>query len=314
MTNSFLKSLNDPESSRLKLDPVKRTNWKLWGPYLSERQWGTVREDYSGDSDAWRSFPREHAGARAYRWGEDGLMGWTDRYCRLCFSVSMWNGNDPQLKERLFGLTNHEGNHGEDVKELYYYLDSTPTHSFARSLYKYPQQEFPYEDLIKTNQKRGRDEPEYEIEDTGVFDQDRFFDVETTYAKASPEDLLITIRVTNRGPKSAEIVLVPTLWFRNTWSWDRKGEDMTGKPQITLEDNMLVTQHDSLDPYQFAVEEDPEFWFTDNETNPALWGRKPKKGDPKYFKDAFSRALVDGETSALNQSETGTKAAVQRDL
>ena len=212
MTQSF----NDPESTRLKTDPIKRTNWKLWGPYLSERQWGTVRKDYSSNSDAWRAFPREQAPVRAYRWGEDGLMGWTDRQCRLCFSVALWNGKDAILKERLFGLTNHEGNHGEDVKELYYYLDSTPTHSFARSLYKYPQAAFPYEDIIKTNAKLSREEPEYEIEDTGVFDKGRYFDVETTYAKASPQDLLIEIKVTNRGDFPAPLTVLPTIWFRNT--------------------------------------------------------------------------------------------------
>jgi hypothetical protein len=212
MTQSF----NDPESTRLKTDPIKRTNWKLWGPYLSERQWGTVREDYSSNSDAWRAFPREQAPVRAYRWGEDGLMGWTDRQCRLCFSVALWNGKDAILKERLFGLTNHEGNHGEYVKELYYYLDSTPTHSFARSLYKYPQAAFPYEDIIKTNAKLSREEPEHEIEDTGVFDKGRYFDVETTYAKASPQDLLIEIKVTNRGDFPAPLTVLPTIWFRNT--------------------------------------------------------------------------------------------------
>lgn len=241
-------STSDPESKRLREDPVKRTNWKLWGPYLSERQWGTVREDYSANSDAWQSFPREHAPSRAYRWGEDGLLGWSDRYGRLCFSVSLWNGKDKILKERLFGVTNHEGNHGEDVKELYYYLDSTPTHSFARSLYKYPQKEFPYEDLIEINGKRSRTEPEYEIEDTGVFDEDRFFDVEVSYAKGGPEDLLIVVSVTNRGPEAAELTLLPTIWFRNTWSWGREGEDMTSKPAIRLENGVLVTRHDTLPP------------------------------------------------------------------
>ncbi len=309
MTSFYLTSLNDPESIRLKQDPVRRTNWKLWGPYLSERQWGTVREDYSANSDAWRSFPREHAYSRAYRWGEEGLMGWTDRYCRLCFSLSLWNGKDPVIKERLFGLTNHEGNHGEDVKELYYYLDSTPTHSFARSLYKYPQKAFPYEDLIATNRTRSRSEPEYEIEDTGVFDDDRFFDVETTYAKAGPEDLLIVIKVTNRGPRKAKLTLLPTIWFRNTWAWDRQGEDMTSKPLIEMEDGIFVTRHDTLPPYQFAIDEDAKFWFTDNETNPELWGKKPEKGGPEFFKDAFHKALIEKDRTKLNPNRTGTKAA-----
>ena len=300
---------SDPESKRLREDPVKRTNWKFWGPYLSERQWGTVREDYSADSDAWQSFPREHAPSRAYRWGEDGLLGWSDRYGRLCFSISLWNGKDKILKERLFGLTNHEGNHGEDVKELYYYLDSTPTHSFARSLYKYPQKEFPYDDIIATNAKRSRTEPEYEIEDTGVFAEDRFFDVEVSYAKGGPEDLLIVVSVTNRGPEPAALTLLPTIWFRNTWAWGREGEDTTAKPSIRLEDGVLVTEHETLPPYQFAIDGEAEVWFTDNETNPTLWDKKPKPGGPTHFKDAFAEALIAGKPSALKSDGRGTKAA-----
>lgn len=310
MNDFHLAALNDPESKRLKQDPLKRTNWKLWGPYLSERQWGTVREDYSANSDAWSSFPREHASARAYRWGEDGLMGWCDRYCRLCFSISLWNGKDSILKERLFGLTNHEGNHGEDVKELYYYLDSTPTYSLARSLYRYPQNAFPYDDLIEVNGKRTRNDPEYEIEETGIFDEDRYFDVETTYAKAAPEDLLIVIQVTNRGPDPAPIHVLPTLWFRNTWSWGRTGEDMTGRPDIYLENGVLATRHDTLPPYQFAVEDDAEVWFTENETNPELWNPLAKSKPPTSTKDAISRALLKKELFALKREPNGTKAAV----
>ena len=309
MTHYPLSSQNDPESTRLRLDPSRRTNWKLWGPYLSERQWGTVREDYSADSDAWRSFPREHAPSRAYRWGEDGLMGWTDRYGRLCFSLSLWNGQDKIIKERLFGLTNHEGNHGEDVKELYYYLDSTPTHSYARSLYKYPQAAFPYDDLIQTNQKRSRDEPEYELEDTGVLDENRFFDVTVIYAKESPEDLLIEILVTNHGPDATPISLLPTIWFRNTWSWGREGEDMTSKPEIRLEDGKLITRHDTLPPYQFLAEEADEIWLTDNETNPELWGKAKKKVEGYGKKDAFAKALLEGNKEALLSDGCGTKAA-----
>ena len=310
MRNFHLSSLHDPESKRLRSDPIKRTNWKLWGPYLSERQWGTVREDYSANSDAWEAFPRHQAPSRAYRWGEDGLLGWTDRQCRLCFSVGLWNGQDTILKERLFGLTNEEGNHGEDVKELYYYLDSTPTHSYAHSLYKYPQQAFPYDDLLETNAKRSRTEPEYEIEDTGVFDNSEFFDVETFYAKAAPEDLLITIRATNRGPKPAPLTLLPTLWFRNTWSWGDKGEDKTGRPKISMENGVLVTEHDNLPPYQFAVDGETEFWFTDNETNPAIWKNPKDQTGTGFYKDAFGKALIEGETFALNPEETGTKSAV----
>ena len=300
---------NDPESLRLRNDVIKRTNWKLWGPYLSERQWGTVREDYSANADAWRSFPREHAHQRAYRWGEDGLLGWSDRQCRLCFSFALWNGKDPILKERLFGLTNHEGNHGEDVKELYYYLDSTPTHSFARSLYKYPQEEFPYEKIISENKRRSRKEPEYEIEDTGVFDDGRFFDFEVSYAKGAPEDLLVEAHITNRADSDAELTVLPTLWFRNTWSWGREGEDMTSKPEIRLEDGSLVTSHDTLPPYRFSIEEEAEIWFTDNESNSDLWKKKKTVDSAVGKKDAFHKALIDNNKEALFTQHKGTKAA-----
>ncbi|MCF6312811.1 MAG: glucosidase [Verrucomicrobiales bacterium] len=286
---------NDPESLRIANDPIKRSNWKLWGPYLSERQWGTVREDYSENGTAWESFPREQAGIRAYRWGEDGLMGWSDRHGQLCFSVTLWNEQDEILKERLFGLTNHEGNHGEDVKELYYYLDSTPTHSFARSLYKYPQRKFPYQEIITKNKQLDRLAPEYEIEDTGIFSENRFFDVETIYSKAGPEDLLIEIRATNRGPETAPLVLLPTLWFRNTWSWGREGEDMTARPEIRLNKHgFLETEHEQLPAYQLAFEEQPELWFTDNET---------------HRKDAFSRHLLTDEKNALRSDKKGSKSA-----
>jgi hypothetical protein len=194
-------------------------NWRQWGPYLSERQWGTVREDYSEFGEAWDSFPHDHARSRAYRWGEDGLLGISDDQQLLCFAVALWNGADPILKERLFGLTGSEGNHGEDVKEYYYYLDATPTHSYLRGLYKYPQRPFPYEDLVHTNQSRGNHDPEYELIDTGVFAEDRYFDVLVEYAKTSPDDILIRISATNRGPDPADLDLLPTLWFRNTWSW-----------------------------------------------------------------------------------------------
>ena len=193
--------------------------WKKWGPYLSERQWGTVREDYSADGNAWNYFTHDQARSRAYRWGEDGLAGISDDHQVLCFALALWNGRDPILKERLFGLTNSEGNHGEDVKEYYFYLDSTPTHSYMKYLYKYPQAAYPYEDLVTTNRRRSRQELEYELLDTGVFDEDRYFDVFVEYAKAGPEDLLIQISVTNRGPEAAALHLLPTLWFRNTWSW-----------------------------------------------------------------------------------------------
>ncbi len=211
--------VTDQEILRLTADANREKNWKRWGPYLSERQWATVREDYSADGSCWDYFPHDHARSRAYRWGEDGILGITDRQCRLCFSLAMWNGKDPILKERLFGLTNQQGNHGEDVKELYYYLDSTPTHSYMKGLYKYPQARYPYEKLVQENRRRGNDEPEFELIDTGIFDDNRYFDVYAEYAKASDNDLLIQITVCNRGNKQAVLHVLPTLWFRNTWIW-----------------------------------------------------------------------------------------------
>ena len=211
--------MNDAERNRLKESPSMSAAWRRWGPYLSERQWGTVREDYSSNGDSWNYFPFDHAHRRAYRWGEDGIAGWSDNQCRLCLSLAMWNGRDPILKERLFGLANPEGNHGEDVKELYYYLDATPTNSYLKMLYKYPQQEFPYARLRDENRRRGRDEPEFELIDTGVFDADRYFDVFVEYAKATPDETLMQISVHNRGAKRAVLQVLPQLWFRNSWSW-----------------------------------------------------------------------------------------------
>src|SRR5271154_1682861 len=208
-------------TEELRLDEAREKGvlWKLWGPYLSERQWGTVREDYSENGDAWNYFTHDQARSRAYHWGEDGLAGFSDDHQRLCFALALWNGKDPILKERLFGLTNSEGNHGEDVKEYYYYLDSTPTHSYMKYLYKYPQNPYPYSDLIETNRRRGRNDGEYELLDTGIFSEDRYFDVFAEYAKAAPGDILIQISVCNRGPEAAAVHVLPTLWFRNTWSW-----------------------------------------------------------------------------------------------
>src|SRR5579885_2342622 len=205
----------NPEEMRLGEDARRERNWKRWGPYLSERQWGTVREDYSATGECWDYFPHDHARSRAYRWGEDGLLGFTDRECRLCFAVALWNGRDPILKERLFGLGGPEGNHGEDVKEEYFYLDSTPTHSYAKALYKYPQAEFPYARLVEENRRRDKRSPEFELMDTGVFAENRYFDVAVEYAKNSPEDILVRIRVTNHGPDRAQLHLLPTIWFRD---------------------------------------------------------------------------------------------------
>src|SRR5881392_931087 len=209
------------EEARLKEAEERTAHWKRWGPYLAERQWGTVREDYSPHGTAWDSFPHDHARSRAYRWGEDGLLGITDRQCRLCFALALWNRRDPILKERLFGLTGSEGNHGEDVKEYYFYLDSTPTHSYMKYLYKYPQQEYPYARLVEENRRRGRQDPEFELLSTGVFDENRYFDVFVEYAKADVEDILIRITVANRGPELASLDLLPTIWFRNTWAWNK---------------------------------------------------------------------------------------------
>ena len=219
--------MSGAEANRLAEDERRVVNWKRWGPYLAERQWGTVREDYSDGGDAWGFFPHDHARSRAYRWGEDGLLGICDRQGRLCFALALWNERDPILKERLFGLSGPEGNHGEDVKEAYFYLESTPTHSYMKALYKYPQRQYPYDWLVRENRTRGRTEPEFELADTGVFDDGRYFDVFAEYAKDGPEDIAIRITVANRGPEQATIHLLPTLWFRNTWSWGRESEGYT---------------------------------------------------------------------------------------
>ena len=300
------------ESVRLDRDAQRTENWKRWGPYLSERQWGTVREDYSADGNVWSYFPHDHARSRVYRWGEDGLLGITDRQCRLCFSLALWNGRDPILKERLFGLTGPEGNHGEDVKENYYYLDSTPTHSYLKALYKYPQGAFPYDELVRENARRGKDGPEYELADTGAFDDDRYFDVVAEYAKASPEDILIRLTVANRGPEDARLDLLPTLWFRNTWSWGRTGEGYSERPTIERASaTALHAAHPSFGEYRLEMEPEggtaPALLFTENETNAArLYGAA---NATPYVKDAFHRRVIEGAADAVNPAEQGTKAA-----
>ncbi len=280
-----------------------RAQWKLWGPYLSERQWGTVREDYSSGGAAWDYFTHDMARSRAYRWGEDGIAGISDDQQRLCFSVALWNGKDPILKERLFGLTNTEGNHGEDVKEMYYYLDATPTHSYLKMLYKYPQSPFPYADLVEENRRRGKHEPEYELIDTGAFAGNRYFDVFVEYAKAGPDDLLIRITAHNRGDEPAEIHLLPQLWFRNTWSWGYKNT----KPNLAIDnENAVVARHEDLPEYHLYADEDPAFLFCDNETNtPRLYSAAASG----HFKDAFHEYVVNGNGAAVNPEMQGTKAA-----
>lgn len=320
MTTSAMKkarkgcrTANSIEEARLAASDLRTENWKRWGPYLSERQWGTVREDYSATGECWDYLPHDHARSRAYRWGEDGIMGFTDRQCRLCFAVTMWNGQDPILKERLFGLTGPEGNHGEDVKELYYYLDSSPTHSYVKMLYKYPHAAFPYEQIVQENRRRGRHEPEFELLDTGIFNDNRYFDVLTEYAKASPEDILIRITVTNRGPEAASLHLLPTLWYRNTWSFGCEHEGCEVKPHMERKSaNEVLTDQVSLGRFQWSVGRNadgqyPQLIFTENETNSVrLFGY----GDPKsYVKDAFHEYLIHGRKEAINPNEIGTKVA-----
>ena len=298
----------NPELKRLEEAQARTAHWRRWGPYLSERQWGTVREDYSPDGQAWDYFPHEHARSRAYRWGEDGLLGISDNHQRLCFAVALWNERDPILKERLFGLSGSQGNHGEDVKEYYFYLDSTPTHSYMRALYKYPQAEFPYTRLVEENARKGRREPEFELLDTGVFEENRYFDVVVEYAKAGTDDILIRIRAINRGPDAAPLHLLPTLWFRNTWSWERG----VMRPTLWLTQGggapNVVAEHPSLpEPYRLVCEETPEFLFTENETNARRLFGTPN-GYP-FVKDAFHEYLVAGDRGAVNPARRGTKAA-----
>jgi hypothetical protein len=231
------------EEIRLAESEGRKKHWKRWGPYLSERAWGTVREDYSPYGTAWESLPHDHARSRAYRWNEDGLAGISDRQQTVCFALALWNERDPILKERLFGLTGNEGNHGEDVKEYYFYLDSTPTHSYMKYLYKYPQSEFPYTDLVYENQGRGKDQPEYELMDTGVFNDDRYFDVFVEYAKVDVEDILIRITVANRGPEAANLRLLPTVWFRNIWSWGEENPELRLKQASDSPDPTIVLDH-----------------------------------------------------------------------
>ncbi len=303
----------DPEQVRLIEDQGRSMNWKRWGPYLSERQWGTVREDYSPDGNCWESFPHDHARSRAYRWGEDGLLGICDRQCRLCFALALWNGQDPILKERLFGLTGPEGNHGEDVKEHYFYLDSTPTHSYLKALYKYPQAAFPYDKLVSENRARGREQPEFEIDDTGVFEGGRYFDVQAEYAKVSPEDILIRLTVSNRGPEAATLHLLPTLWFRNVWSWGCEHEGCEPKPRLSQDGPMrAVAQGSSVGDYRFEAEAAsdgarPQWLFTDNESNSArLWG---SENSAPFVKDAFHERVIAGNKGAVNPRGFGTKTA-----
>jgi hypothetical protein len=303
----------DAETLRLVDDGNRTANWKRWGPYLSERQWGTVREDYSAEGSPWEYFPHDHARSRAYRWGEDGLLGICDRECRLCFALALWNGRDPILKERLFGVAGPEGNHGEDCKECYFYLDSTPTHSYVKALYKYPQSAFPYDRLVAENRRRGRLDPEFELADTGIFDDGRYFDVLVEYAKASPNDILIRIAAANRGPEAAPLYLLPTLWFRNTWSWGCGHEGCWPRPLIRrADDGTLLCPHVALGRFRLAAGPladgtQPVFLFTENDTNTAKLFDTPNGGP--YVKDAFHDYVIGNRADAVNPKGQGTKAA-----
>jgi hypothetical protein len=296
------------ENQRLKKCDDNEAPWKKWGPYLSERQWGTVREDYSDNGNAWNYFPHSQSGSRAYRWGEDGLGGISDDRQRLCFALALWNGRDPVLKERLFGLTGPQGNHGEDVKEYYFYLDATPTHSYLKYLYKYPQAAFPYEDLVATNSRRSKHEPEYELLDTGVFDEDRYFDVFLEYAKASPEDILIQISVVNRGPEQASLRVLPTLWFRNTWSWGQgHAKPALCQKETGADYSMILTQHAELESCQLICAGKPPLLFTENETNARRLFGSDNAG--AYVKDGINDYVVLDRKEAVNPECTGTKAS-----
>lgn len=299
------------EGIRLANARLKKAPWRLWGPYLSERQWGTVREDYSHDGSAWEYLPHDHARSRAYRWGEDGIAGICDDKQQLCFSLALWNGKDPCLKERLFGLTGHEGNHGEDVKEYYFYLDNVPTHSYMKYLYKYPQRAFPYDDLVATNKKRSRLDPEYELLDTGIFDDNRYYDVFTEYVKVSCQDLLIRFTIANRGPEVASLYLLPTLWFRNTWSWS--GGD---KPSLSLDASApllrLKAFHQTLGNYSLYSAQGDFALFTENETNTQRLFGSPNSSP--YSKDSINDYFIHNKTSGISQNTSGTKAAIVHHL
>ena len=292
------------ERQRLIESQRRLKHWDRWGPYLAERAWANPREDYSANGDAWNSFPHEHARSRAYRWTEDGIFGICDNHQRLCFAFAFWNGRDPILKERLFGVSGPQGNHGEDVKEYYYYLDSTPTHSYLKGLYKYPQVEYPYAHLVQVSQQRDRTMPEYELMDTGIFAEDRYFDILVEYAKADFNDVLVRVTATNRGPDAATLHLLPTLWFRNTWSWD----DGTSPPQLTkLETGSIEINEPTLGTYRFEFEGTPELLFTDNVTNTErLYGHP---SNDRHYKDAFHELVIRGSRDVVRQDGKGTKAS-----
>src|SRR5437667_6780232 len=309
IASSVARAATDPERARIAEGTADQPGrWWAFGPYVSERAWGTVREDYSAEGRAWDYFPHDHARSRAYRWSEDGLAGMCDLEQRLCLALAFWNGRDPILKERIFGLTGPEGNHGEDAKEYWWYLDSTPTHSWLRWRYMYPQAEFPYARLVEENGRRGRDDPEFELLDTGVFQDDRYFDVFAEYAKAGTDDILIRITAINRGPDAATLHLLPTLWFRNTWSWGRTGEGYWPKPRLSrAAEHRIHAEHVSLGKYQLEFDAGGEALFTENETDfERLFGLR--NASP-YVKDSLHDYVIRGRREAVNPGGVGTKAA-----
>jgi len=293
------------EERRLEESRDRTSHWKRWGPYLSERAWGTVREDYSAYGTAWDYLPHEHARSRAYRWNEDGLAGICDRHQMICFALALWNGRDPILKERAFGLTGSEGNHGEDLKEYYFYLDSTPTHSYMKYLYKYPQAEFPYSQLVEENRRRDKNAPEFELIDTGIFNDDRYFDVFVEYAKADVEDLLIKISVVNRGPDAAQINLLPTVWFRNTWSWNN--QNGKSRPRLSHDGSVIELDHPEFGTHWLYCDGTPELLFTENETNAERLFNAPNASP--FVKDGINEYIVHRKHEAVNPAQVGTKAA-----
>ncbi len=293
------------EHIRLEQSQARTHHWKRWGPYLAERAWGTVREDYSADGDAWNYLPHDQARSRAYRWTEDGILGICDNHQYLCFALAFWNGKDPILKERLFGLTGPQGNHGEDVKEVYYYLDATPTNSYLKGLYKYPHAQFPYNRLVEENARRNRTDPEFELQDTGIFNEGRYFDIFAEYAKQDVDDMLIRVTIANRGPDTAELTFLPTLWFRNVWSWDNN-YDLSQKPTLTKRSEAAIeAQHPRLGRFNFELDGAPPLLFTENETNTErIWGWC---GENVFYKDAIDNCIVHG-SGAIHDREQGTKA------
>jgi hypothetical protein len=306
----FASNTMNAEETRLRESELKERHWKRWGPYLSERAWGTVREDYSRDGSAWDYFPHDHARSRAYRWNEDGIAGISDRHQKICFSIAMWNGKDPILKERMFGLTGSEGNHGEDAKELYYYLDSTPTHSYMKFLYKYPQSEFPYFRLLDENRNCTRTDREFELLDTGVFDHGRYFDVFVEYAKADPEDILIKVSIANRSAEAAKFHLLPTIWFRNTWSWN--GVSKNPEMRLCSDGSAIEIDEPTYGKRYLYFDDSPELIFTENETNNRrLFG---SENASQFVKDGINEYVLRSDTAAVNPAKIGTKAAGHYEL